>query len=744
MSKPFLKGQLTPRSQVTRFTSVSFLLLTSYLSPLTAHPSPLTAQQNAFEQLRDSLARTSDTTLLRQKFRKIRRSTDTPAGLSPGLRTGLIGLRLGELRADPDFSDARSSFRRAVRDSPGRPEPWYGLGLAEAARSEWEMRDPLQLGNRVGLGALERSADYYGRALERDPSFLPAALSLAQVTLALLDTARLQAARDGLRRVVRALPQRPPELLLALGRVERAAGALDAAADDFESYLLLGGNRALGLLELARTRLAMGHPDGEAPYYEGAVLDDRDIVAEYRADLEIMADDADLREFDRLKGQARAAYLHRFWTERDHWELRPEGERLREHYRRLLFARIHFPLTISRRFYAPQDAYHSGNNELDDRGIIYVRHGEPAVRLRPFVFGVMPNESWRYVRAEGDLLFHFSAGFDGTSGGDLYDYRLVQSVLDLHGAADAPRDQLLLSRQSLSPVYSRMLNWGRFGSANEGARERNIGKTSIEVGTTTDTYELRFRHPLAAVADLIAVGRSPGGSLAHLVFGIAAPGPPARLVEGGVEYDVRVRLVALGPRDSSVATMDTTLVIELAKPLAQREYLVGRAELTLPAGHWRYRAALQQGDSAGVVLPLGSVRVAATTGGTLSLSDIALGTPGRAVSWVTDAADTVLLAPSELFRKGAEIEIYYEASGAEPLGRYRHEISVLPWNVGEARRRPLVSLSFDEEAAGEVIRSRRTARLERLKPGNYIVEVKVTAPDGRVQTRQRSIRLINP
>ena len=714
--------------------------LTAYFSPLTGQTAP---QQTAFEQLRDSLATSSDTALLRTKLRKILDGLEAGAGLSAELRAGLVGLRLGELRADPDFSDALSSFRRAARLSAARPEPWYGLGLSAAARSQWEMRDPLRLGNRVGLGALEQAADYYSRALDADPRFLPAALALPQVTMALLDTARLKQAQTALRRVVEAVPVRPPDLLLALGRVERSAGELDSAAIDFERYLLTGGSRGIGLVELARTRLALGRADGEAPYYEGASLDDPKVIAEYRADLEILAG-GDLREFDSLKGQARATYLHRFWTERDHWELRPEGERLREHYRRLLFARAHFHLTISRRFYGPVDAYRSGNNEVDDRGIIYIRHGEPTERLRPFVFGVMPNESWRYARAEGDLLFHFSAGYNSYGGGDLYDYRLVQSVLDLHGAEDAPRDQLLLSRQSLSPVYGRMLNWGRFGSANAGARERNIGRTSIEVGTTTDSYELRFNRRLAAVADLIGVGRSAGGSLAHLVFGIAAPGTSPRLVAAGVEYAVRVRLVALGARDRSVATLDTTIVIALPEPLTKKQYLVGRAQLVLPPGHWRYRAAFQQADSAGVVLPFGTVRVAATDGSALSLSDIALGTPGRAVSWVTDAADTVLLTPSELFRKGAEIEIYYEASGAAPLERYRHEISVLPWNARGPKRRPLVSLSFEEGAAGEVIRSRRTVRLERLKPGNYVVEVKVTARDGSFQVRHRAIRLIEP
>ena len=531
--------------------------------------------------------------------------------------------------------------------------------------------------------------------------------------------------------------------MLAWGRVERAAGSLDSAVIAFERYLVTGPNRALGLLELARTRLALGRADGEAPYYEGASLDDPEANAGYQADLQLVAADSVSRALDLLKGPARAAYLHRFWTERDHLELRPEGERLREHYRRVMFARFHFPLTISRRFYGRLDAYRSGNIEIDDRGVIYIRQGEPAERLRPIVLGAMPNESWRYVRAEGDLLFHFSSGYDGNGGGDLYDYRLVQSVLDLHGAADAPRDQLILSRQALSPIYSRMLNWGRFGSAHARAQERDIGATSIAVGTTTDSYELQFARRLAAVADLVAVGRGPAGSLAHFVFGIAAPSTSGRPVAGRIEFPVRVRLVTLDRRERAIATLDTTIVISHQRALSRSEWLVGRAELVLPPGRWTYRAALLQGDSAGVVFPLDSVRVGNSDGAGLDLSDIALGSPARAISWITDVADTVLLAPSSLFRKGSEVELYFEARGATPGVMYRHDITVLrSGNRPSDRRRPLVVVSFDEEAAASVIRSHRTVRLERLKEGSYLMEVKITAPDGTARIRRRALQII--
>ena len=356
----------------------------------------------------------------------------------------------------------------------------------------------------------------------------------------------------------------------------------------------------------------------------------------------------------------------------------------------------------------------------------------------------MPNESWKYSRADGDLLLHFSGGFDGNGGGDLYDYRLVQSVLDLRGAADAPQDQLLLSRQSLSPAYARMLNWGRYGAAHARALERSIGAASITVGTTTDSYELQFPQRLGVIADLIAVGRNSGGRLAHFVFGIRAGDTSPSTVAGEAQYRVRARVVATDSRDRAVASLDTTLLLRYPRALRPGEFIVGRATLTLPPGKWSYRGVLQQGDSAGVVLPRDSVDVAVTYGGELELSDLALGVKERSVPWITDAADTVLLAPSKIFRRGSNLELYYEVAGAAAGAPYRHEITVLKAEVGRsARRRPLVALSFVEGAADSLIRSHRTVKLERLKEGNYVVEVKVSGSGGKPEVRRRSIRIID-
>ncbi|HEX3234568.1 MAG TPA: GWxTD domain-containing protein [Gemmatimonadales bacterium] len=695
----------------------------------------------ALQRFRDSLSRVDDTTSLRDYQHRLH-SSSTSNGDTDRLRAGLLAFRLAELGADRDFGDAIDLFRKLTARRPDWPLAWHALGLAEARRAAWEQSDPLALGNRVGVRTLARAAADQRRALDADSSFDPAALALASLTLGLRDTALYASACDALRRAG-APPSASATVLLAWGRMERAAGRMGDAATVFRRALAAAGRSpALALLELARTRLAADGADGEQAYYEGAALDDVAAVAGYRADLVPIATKTELAGFDRSRGAARVEFLRDFWTERDRLELRASGERLREHYRRLLYASRHFALTTTRRFYGDRDAYRSGSEELDDRGIIYVRHGEPGERHRPFVFGLMPNESWRYARADGDLLFHFTAGYDSGAGGDLYDYRLVESVLDMRGASEAPVDQLLLSRQSLSPVYGRMLNWGAGGAARARARERSIGRVSIAYGTTTDSYELQFSRRLTAYADLVAIGQRDGAPVAQFVFAIgAAETTPVHEV-GGVSYPVRVRLVALDALEHAAGNVDTIVVFRLDRPLSRGRYLIGRVELPLPAGGWSWRAALSQGHDAGVVLPRDTVRVEGPGPG-LGLSDLALGIRAASARWLPTPADTVLLTPFKLFLEGSEVELYYEASGTVPGTAYRHQIAVYRLKGdGRLEPRPVVTLGFEERAEGVLLRSHRTLQLGRLKPGAYVVEVKVAGPAAEPVRRRRELRVV--
>src|SRR5688500_4973286 len=91
--------------------SVSGLATLAILLLLTAHRSPLSSQSTPaglqtptaeFQRLSDSLARSSDTTALRTLLRSSARYHKShPTDHSAALRSGLLALRLGELRADP-------------------------------------------------------------------------------------------------------------------------------------------------------------------------------------------------------------------------------------------------------------------------------------------------------------------------------------------------------------------------------------------------------------------------------------------------------------------------------------------------------------------------------------------------------------------------------------------------------------------------------------------------------------------
>ncbi|HEX6616921.1 MAG TPA: GWxTD domain-containing protein [Gemmatimonadales bacterium] len=728
---------------------VALPLLAAPLAPL---PGQTPSDRPALDRFHDSLAAVYDTASLRQSYRSLSRlGKDDPAA---GLRAGYVALRLAELDADPDAGDARRELGRLVRREPDWPYVWHALAAAEQQRAGWLRDNPLELGSRAGAGALERALELEGRALEADPAFVPAAVTLAGLALGLRDTSRYAGARDLLRKAefARGAGHAPAQLLLARARLERATGESDSAAAVFArvasgpggSNGAPSGLSALARLELARTLLGSGARGAtgamaESAYYSAAAEDDSAVVAAYRADLIPIATISELARFDAARGPARAEFLRRFWTDRDRVELRADGERLREHYRRLLYARRHFALTITRRYYGRRDAWHSGSEELDDRGLIYVRHGEPATRLRPFVFGLMPNETWRYARADGDLLLHFSAGYDESGGGDLYDYRLVESIEDLRGASDAPRDQLLLSRQSLSPWYGRMLSWGPNGSARASGHERAIGRASIDYGTTSDSYELVFGRRLTAYANLVAIGTRGGRPLAHFVFAIApagtTPHPPH------ATYAIRARLVALDAFDHAVAHADTVVTFGLARPLARGQYLVGRVELPVPAGEWTWRAALSESDSAGLVLPRDSVRVTAPGPG-LTLSDLALGIPAASARWLPTPADTVLLTPFDLFLEGSAVQLYYEAAGTTEGASYRHHIAVYQVKRnGKLEARAVVRLGFDERAGGPAVRAHRTLQLARLKPGSYVVEVRVEGPGGST-VRRREMRVV--
>ena len=711
------------------------------------------AEQRAeIERFRDSLAATSDSSgLLAVERRMIEQAKADRSNAMAHLKLGFLSLRLGELGGQTHFEDAASEFQWVIDLQPSWPYGHYGMGFAEYGVGDSQVSFVTGIKTMLGKDALTRSAMAFARSAEVDPGFDKGLVDLANTALRQRVNIKLDVALQALRQAAATPAAAHAEVLLARGRVEREVGDGDSALAALQGFLQAGPNRALGLLEVARTLFLLGRYDGLQPYYEGAAIEDSVAVAAYRGDLSTVASDSVLGEFDRLSGARRAAYLRQFWSERDRIELRAEGERLREHYRRLFYARKNFYLTSLSRHYDIVERYRSGSRDFDDRGVIYIRHGEPSSRATYAAPGLDPNESWRYTRPEGDLIFHFMARED------VQDFKLVESLFDVLGFSNAlalrggltgsegspVAQELLLSRERLAPIYGRLQTAGKISTGRFQDEERQVGQASIALGTTTDSYELRFPDELKVHTQVLAVGRDSAGTQVQIAYAISGSSLEPVTVTQGFLYSVRVRFVATDRMGRVAATLDTTRHFVAPAPVPPGEHLVGRVSLPVPSGQFQYRLAIQQGEEAGTVLPRDTVRVGQPTSTALALSDLVIGSRGANLYWRRSEQDTVMFNPLATYRRSEDMELYYEVEGLAEATPYTVRIAVRRQGGSGGMFRKIfggggaaISLKFDEQATFPVTANHRNLNLDRLKPGRYTLEVLVE--DGQKRTDRRS------
>ncbi|MGH7535852.1 MAG: GWxTD domain-containing protein, partial [Gemmatimonadales bacterium] len=480
-------------------------------------------------------------------------------------------------------------------------------------------------------------------------------------------------------------------------------------------------------------------------------------LAGYRADLATIASDSVLGEVDHLKGARRVAYLKKFWGDRDRIELRADGERLREHYRRLFYARKNFQLTALNRHYDIVERYRSGSRDFDDRGVIYIRHGEPTSRATYAAPGLEPNESWRYTRPDGDLIFHFMARED------VQDFKLVESLFDVLGFSNAlalkqgitgtdgdpMAQQLMLSREQLSPIYQRLQSAGRIATGRYQDEERRAGQSSIALGTSSDSYELRFSDELRVKSEVLAVGRDSTGTQVQIAYAIAGSSLEPVTVTRGQLYSVRVRFVATDHTGQVVASLDTTRHFVAPAPVPEGEHLVGRVSLPVPAGVFEYRLAIQQGEETGIILPRDTIRVGQPTDASLALSDLVLGSRKTNLFWRRTPEDTVVFNPLRTFRRDDDIDLYYEVEGLRPASSYTVRLAVRKQSGSGGVFRKIfgggsaaISLKFDDQATATSASTHRSLKLDRLKPGQYVLEVMVEDGDGRKDVRVQPFQVV--
>src|ERR1051326_5586128 len=536
------------------------------------------ADRASIESLSDSLSGVTDTVALHAlEAATIAVAKERRNDPLIHIRLGFIGYRLGETtKTKSHYDDAAGEFEWAAELQNDWPYPWYGLGLAELAIGESSSIAIENIRQMLGKDYLSKAARAFARAAEADPAFASAVVDLATPALTQRSHPRLEVALNAVRLAAAGPAGRHPDVQLVRGRVEREAGEGDSAIAAFTTYLAIGGDSGVGLLELARSYYFAHKPgQGWVAYFAGAhAATSAAALTLYRLDLSWIADSTELAAFDGLPNpDARQQWLERFWARRDaagargvgggvparrhprlerFWarrdaaEARDVGERLAEHYRRWFYARHNFRLVSRHRHYDMTEVYRAAQTEFDDRGVIYLRHGEPDKRAQficqstaePNGEGCAANESWLYHRRDGDLIFHFAAR------DDVQDFKLVESLADVLGfnregrattSIDPELAALYQTRDEFGPLYSRVARV-QHAPGPELAQDRRQGRHNIELGARTDRHQRGVQRVRAVWASQFVVGADSagkGGQTLHVVFAIPGERLPEQPVPGG-------------------------------------------------------------------------------------------------------------------------------------------------------------------------------------------------------------------
>ena len=299
-----------------------------------------------------------------EALKAFRRTVQLDKNWAPGhVGMGMVYMELPNRRLD-----ARKAYRRAVEIDPGNADLQYRMGLT--------YMDQERSGRLIGSDRDGRR--FFLKAVELNSTHQDAYFQLGRC----YDSPDEPENDKAISAYLRQYRENPDhgEALLSFANVSHRSERYDLGVVELRTLIGAWGDDTPGRIRTMLTQfevLALGSDqryDRLQEALESYISQlDANEQAVYR-DLSHVAPPDELKTWEAASVSEREALWRTFWNERDANAATIENERLVEHYRRVMYARIHF----SEKQYP-----------YDRRGEIYVRYGEPEDRRR---FMVRANE----------------------------------------------------------------------------------------------------------------------------------------------------------------------------------------------------------------------------------------------------------------------------------------------------------------------------------------------------------------
>jgi hypothetical protein len=376
----------------------------------------------------------------------------------------------------------------------------------------------------------------------------------------------------------------------------------------------------------------------------------------------ILADE-ELAEYEKLTDwSAKRAFFNKVWLTRDPMPASDINYRLIEHIRRYILAERDYYYDDFRLPYNNPDRLHELvfprvfelNEKFNDKGLVYIRHGEPDDRAFDIQSDAPLNESWLYY-ARGQLqhrmIFHFIQG-DTQTGNN---WRLSPSL----------PFPLLESRISWDPIYSRIIN----GTAIEAiAYEREMvmnSRENVRVGLNTDQHSwsksvrtIIFPFYLATFQDVSGLSRC------ELYYAVTDEDILAKKSKHTASDSIIVNFAVYDTDLKTVFTQDKKVAIQsIIKSTETLGYWPDQISFTAPAGRYQIAVDVRTPQDEAIGGYKFKFNLSDYSGDAVQMSGVVL------ASSITPTAETdefsknglrIVPNPGKLYSRKQPMSIYFE------------------------------------------------------------------------------------